>query len=124
MSYDSVLIQIQKGAISPVYMLYGKEDYLKKELLKALQGKLGLTDNNNLSLDNIDARETTGASIVEKAETFPFLSEKRLVIVHGIDANPKLEAGTALASYLSSPSPFTCLVSLHVKLIKEKSFSV
>jgi DNA polymerase-3 subunit delta len=68
---------------------------------------LGASVDFNFSLfygDSASARE-----IVETAETYPMLSRRRLVVVKNAESLPEGEL-KSLESYLSSPSPTTCLV--------------
>jgi len=100
--------------IPPVRLLYGEEDYLLEEALRAqVDAALGGADRT-LNLDVLNGGETDAREIVDRASSFPMTGERRVVVVREAD---RLAAGDLelLAAYCESPSPSTCLVLVGTK---------
>ncbi len=102
----------------PVYLFVG-EDRLKRDaLLSRMEeriGKLGDISLNETVFNgsDIDAPDEVAAACA----TFPFLSEKRLVVVKEIDRASKA-VQESICAYLESPSETTVLVMVGDKLAK------
>ena len=114
MNHTAFFDQVKKGAISPVYLMEGPEEYIKQQALTALCKALlpaGLEEMNRADLADPAADE-----LIAAAETLPFMGEKRVVVVREcslLTASRKSEdedKATAYADYLSRVSPTTCLV--------------
>lgn len=70
---------VQKGTVSGVYLMEGTEENLKSDTLAKLRKAIlpeGLEQLNEAVMENPAA-----ADIMAAAETMPFMSDKRLVIV-------------------------------------------
>ena len=70
---------MQKGTVSGAYMMEGTEENLKSDALSRLRKAIlpeGLEQLNEAVMEN-----PTAADIMAAAETMPFMSDKRLVIV-------------------------------------------
>ncbi|HZT43376.1 MAG TPA: DNA polymerase III subunit delta [Chthonomonadaceae bacterium] len=68
-------------ALQPVYLFYGEEDGLKQEALAALKRHVVAAD---FDLEELDAGATADA-ILAAAGQIPFGSERRLVVVTGLE---------------------------------------
>ncbi len=122
MNYQKFLLNLEGGRISPLYLFSGPEEFLKEEVLKKLRDSLLPPGTVDLNYHLFYGKEDSGARIVEAASTFPFLSEKRLVVVkegEKLGVADKKE----LLRYAQSPSPFTCLVLLIDKIDRRESLS-
>lgn len=117
MKKGEFLAQIKRGEISPLYLFLG-EKYEQEKALKTLKDILfkGQEDLLDFNYDLLYGDEIQASSIIDLANTFPLKSQRRLVIVRGIDQLPKRER-EILASHLDEEMPsFTCLVTLCEKL--------
>ena len=88
MNWNEFYRQIKDGSFSPVYLFDGPEEYVKREALDALRGKLlppGLETLNDTVLENVTAQQITDA-----AETLPVMCDRRIVTVR--DWAPLLSA--------------------------------
>ena len=88
---------IKNGTWKPVYLLYGEERYLRNRYRDKLKEAIGAADMNltvfSGNAGNINIRE-----VIELAETLPFFSEKRLIVLE--DSNFAKESCDALADYI------------------------
>gem|GEM_PF-51870 len=84
MDYTALDKSLQRQVISPVYLFYGEETYMRDFYLNRF--KLLIPEEyRDFNLDILDGRETGIETIVNIAGTLPFLSDKRLVIVKNAD---------------------------------------
>ena len=115
MSYMEVLKKIKKNDLAPVYFIYGSEAYfienLKNQLIEKIAG------NNEDSLSVYDLEEISIEDVVNDAETYPFFSDRKLVIATNpvfLKAKPdKLPFEhdiSALEKYIMSPVDYSTLV--------------
>lgn len=73
-----------KPALRPVYLFFGEEDSLKQEALDALRRHVIVEDFADFDMETLDAG-ASAESILAAAGQMPFGSERRLVIVKGIE---------------------------------------
>lgn len=100
---------IASGLLHGVYLMEGTEEQLKDAALAALRKAVlmeGMEDLDEAVLDN-----PTADAIIAGAETLPFMSPKRLIIVRDYPAlSGRSEADEKLLSYLQSVPDSTVLV--------------
>ncbi len=73
---------IERGRFSPVYLLYGTEQYLLNETKQKMIAGALQEEELDFNLSVFDLEETPIEVALEDAETFPFLGERRLVFLH------------------------------------------
>ncbi len=109
------LAELKKGNISPVYLLYGPESYLRDQAIERLKKYVLPPGGEQLNYDVLDGSTMSGQEIVTIAVSTSFLAGRRLVLVR----SPKLFEAKAekneqdikhLLDYLAYPYAGTCLV--------------
>lgn len=70
---------IKKGEFKSVYLLYGEEEYLKKQYRDRLRNAIAGDDTINYSY--FDSDNASVKEIIDVCETLPFFAEKRLVVM-------------------------------------------
>ncbi|WP_353855178.1 DNA polymerase III subunit delta [Bacillus sp. Bos-x628] len=110
---------LKKGDIHPVYCLYGKETYLLQETAVKLRQAVVDEETKDFNYSVFDMEEVSLEQAVTDAETFPFMGERRLVVIKNpyfLTAEKKKEKIehplSVLESYLEEPAPYTILVLL------------
>ncbi|MBQ7613611.1 MAG: DNA polymerase III subunit delta [Butyrivibrio sp.] len=108
---------IANGTFKPCYLLYGDEAYLRMQnrdkLVKALGGAANSMNFNRYEGDNISPTE-----IIDMAETMPFLSDRRVILVEN---SGFFKSGCPeLAEYLKSPSETTLFIFVEKEVDKRK----
>lgn len=109
--------KISKKQLDPVYLLFGTEAFLINETKQLLIEHVLSEEEKDFNFSVYDLEETPIEAALEDAETFPFIGEKRLIILQ----NPvfltsekqkgKVEHNLAkLEDYLSQPSPYSIVV--------------
>jgi len=110
----------------PVYLVKGSDDVLRGEALTKLLDELVGTEDRSLVLDefDLDVLDVAGAEglsgpqldqaklavAIGGAQTLPFLTERRIVVVRRAARFTKAAEITALTAYLDDPLPTTVLV--------------
>ncbi|MDR2427635.1 MAG: DNA polymerase III subunit delta, partial [Endomicrobium sp.] len=94
---------------SPAYLFAGEEAYLIDLCLNKIEKLLAVDDLNR---EVFYASDSTSEDILNAVFTLPFLSDKRLIIVKGVN---KMRATDAehITKYLSNTSDTSCLVLLY-----------
>jgi DNA polymerase-3 subunit delta len=103
--------------LKSVYLIYGSEELLLERAVKRLRDRLAAVADLDFNLEAFDGGATSSDEIVNAANTMPFMSDRRLVIVRDVD---KLDAAAleALAAYARDPAPSTCLVLVATKVAR------
>ncbi len=110
--------QLKKNKIEPIYLLYGTESFLINETKQLLIQNVLSDEEIDFNLATYDLEETPIEVAIEDAETFPFMGEKRLVILQNpIFLTSEKQKGKAvehnlarLEAYLAEPAPYSVLV--------------
>lgn len=130
MSYMDVLKQIKKKQIAPIYFFYGSESFFLQQLKQQLIEKVAANDEDSLAV--YDLEEVPIEAAIGDAETYPFFSERKLVIAENpvfLKAKPdKLTFEhdlLALERYLAAPVDYTVLVIIapYEKIDERKKIS-
>lgn len=72
--------QIKSGNFKQFYLLYGSEEYLKKLYRDKLKAAI-LKSDNEMNYSHFDGKEADPVKIAESANTLPFFSDYRLIVV-------------------------------------------
>ncbi|MCX7570792.1 DNA polymerase III subunit delta [Tumebacillus sp. DT12] len=115
-SIRDVMQELKKGIVQPVYLLYGMEALLIDEMVTSIQQRAlpgGIDDFNSMKF-HYDEQPVQLA--VQEAETLPFMSERKFVLIHNCGAfttakSPRVDHNTdALQAYLENPAPYSTVV--------------
>jgi DNA polymerase-3 subunit delta len=97
------------AALLPVYLIFGKEELLIERALRRLRDMVEAEGNPDFDFDTFSGTTAKADDIIASANTLPFLSPRRLVIVRDADKMTADELGL-LAQYAKDPSPAATLV--------------
>lgn len=115
-----LLKALKGGAISPVYLLHGEEDFLADEAEEAIVHTCLTETERHFNLDVLYGNESDARDVMARASSFPMGAERRVVVVRDVDRqqNRKL-----LAAYVEEPSPSSVLILQATKPdFREKPF--
>lgn len=111
LSLDELSRSLEKGAFDPAYYLYGDEDVLKDEAIRALADAALDPATRDFNLDQRAAGELDLETLNALVNTPPMLASRRLVVVRGVgELRRRPKAREWLARYLDAPNPSTVLV--------------
>ncbi len=99
-----LLEDIKAKSFKLAYVLYGKEDYLRKQYKDKLVEAL-LDPEDSMNIHYVQGKNIDIAKLIDLSETMPFLSERRVIVVE--DSGFFKSNADALVSYLESPSETT-----------------
>ena len=107
--YQDFLSSLKQQRISPLYLFYGEEELLIQEALDLVIDAVVEPGARDFNFNVLYCRDSAAPDIVNLAQTLPFMSEKRLVIVKDVDSFKAADL-EVIVPYLNDPSPSTCLV--------------
>ncbi|MEC0271049.1 DNA polymerase III subunit delta [Paenibacillus anseongense] len=117
MDAKRALKDIQAGRQAPVYLCYGPEKYKMREFIQVLTDSLIEPEHKEFAVSKFDLSEISLSSVLEDAETLPFMVPKKLVIAKnalfftGAKESNKIEHQLdRLTDYLKSPAEHTVVV--------------
>jgi DNA polymerase-3 subunit delta len=120
---------IKQGSISPIYVCHGTESYLMNEYIERLLEHLAGPEHREMAVVRFDTGETPLDSIIEEAETLPFLVPSKIVLVRdsvlfasGKESSRIEHRPERLLAYMGQPSETAVLVFIvpHEKLDERK----
>ena len=107
-----------KAQLLPAYLIVGEDTLKAEEALRRLTDRVAQEGDLDFNREVFDgAQGAEGQAIVEAANTLPFLSDLRLVVVKNAEKLPK-ESSELLVSYLADPNPTTVMALVAGKLAK------
>lgn len=109
LKYRELIAGLKQGRVLPLYLFFGDEEFLIQEAVDLIIEKAVDPGGRDFNFATVYCRETGAVELVNLCQTFPFLSERRLVIAREIEAY-KADDIETLTGYLKDPSPYTCLV--------------
>ena len=121
---------IRSGQIDPVYLISGPESYFIEKTLDLLKDKV---TEGELELSHFDLEEVPVDYVIEEADTFPFFSDRKLIIAKNATFLKAAERGKekidhnlkALEAWLKNPpgSSVTVFVAPYEKLDERKKMT-
>jgi DNA polymerase-3 subunit delta len=66
------------------YLFHGDDDFTREQEVAALRAKMGDSDNGDLNTSEFDGEAAEVQAILNAVSSYPFLSDRRLVIVKGM----------------------------------------
>ena len=98
---------IKSGQLNHIYLLYGEEAYLRKQYKERLKKALA-PEEDSMNYSYFEGKDSSAGEVIDLAETMPFLSDKRAII---IENSPFFKSeGEKVAEYLNAVPETTYLV--------------
>ncbi len=130
MNHRDALNELRSGTLRPVYLIYGGEPFLEEEILREIRAQAVSPETSDFNYHAFDPAPDQLEQALSVAQTQPFFSERRLVVVRDcpvfLASRKKQDAGEGeeeggksaageeqLLAYLKAPVPSTCLVFLN-----------
>jgi DNA polymerase-3 subunit delta len=116
-SLDSLLGELRRSELRPVYALVGAETLLAEEAVAALVEAVVPPASRDFNLNVYSGDDEAARQFLAQARSYPFLAERRLVVVRRFEKlTLKDRAEAALLEYLEKPTSSTVLVLVATKL--------
>lgn len=81
---------IKKREFVPFYLLYGEEDYLKKQMKDRLVSSL-VPEGDTMNVTFFEGKKINQEELLDLAETLPFFSEKRVLVLDHTELGKKCD---------------------------------
>ena len=106
---------IKMGQLKNVYLLYGTEDYLKRQYRDKLKHAL-VEPDDTMNFSAYEGKDINPKELIDLSETLPFFKEKRMILVEnsGFFKN----SWDDLAEYMSQVPESTCFVFVEEEVDK------
>ena len=125
-SYEEIKRQIKERRIDPLYLLVGEEQYLQERIIRLLFDSLGDAGRQFnvavLSMAGDASSKATAAQVVDTANQFPMMGDRRIVVVRDFE-KLKEEDCDLLLEYLKRPSPSSTVIFQAVSLDQRRKIS-
>jgi DNA polymerase-3 subunit delta len=96
------------------YIFYGDEELLRSEAVSSLRARMAEEDLGDLNTSSLDGRDLPLEELINACNTLPFLTQRRMVIVHDMlsryDRAGAAQEAQRLADYLPNMPETTRLV--------------
>lgn len=112
MNHTEFFKALKNNELKPVYFFTGTEQYVMSSALKQLEDMVVPQDMRDVNLSRFDA-DASGNTIAEACETFPFFTDKRMVVVENCAFTVfpgRSDNEDMLIEYLKNPLDSTVLV--------------
>lgn len=109
--------------IKSLYLCYGKESYMKNQYVDQIKNQIIDPSYEIMNLETHDGKGISVDQIIDFAETMPFMSERRLMIIKesGLFKSGKKDESTRLADYIDGLPKTVCLVFMESEIDKRMS---
>lgn len=106
---------IKMGQLKNVYLLYGTEDYLKRQYRDKLKHAL-VEPDDTMNFSAYEGKDINPKELIDLSETLPFFKEKRMILVEnsGFFKN----SCDDLTEYMSQVPESTCFVFVEEEVDK------
>lgn len=111
----------KNGEFGRCYLFFGPETYLIRDYETTLTKALLPEGTEMMNHDIFEEKRATAAAIMEAAETFPFLNDRRLVTIRNSEFFQKggrKEEGEKLKEFLANIPETTCILFVEEKVEK------
>ncbi len=107
---------IEKKSYPPILLLFGEEEFLLESAYEKLISSMFPNRANEFDFEVFDGESANLESVVDSCLSYPFISEKRVVVVKNFEllapgkTLKKNDEYKSFAKYLDSPQPTTVLI--------------
>ncbi len=108
-SPDGLAAALAAGKPDRTYLLFGENDFLKEESLRAIVEQLSDAGTRDFNLDVFRGSDTEEGQLSTALDALPMMATRRIVVIRDIAALKK-GARAVLDRYLASPAADTVLV--------------
>ena len=106
---------IKNGQFKKLYLLYGDEDYLKKQYRDKLVHAL-VAEGDTMNFAKYDGQNVSVGELIDLAETLPFFAERRVILV--TDSGFFKSSEEQLALYFAEIQDTTCMIFVESEVDK------
>ena len=86
-NYNASVSALRAEGPAGLYLIWGPEDYLADRFFEEIKKLCITSEADDFSYRRLDERDFSALSLREAVDSVPFLSERSLVEVRGVDIN-------------------------------------
>lgn len=110
------LIQdLKNQTYKQMYLLYGEEDYLRKQYRDKLKAAL-VAEGDTMNYHYYEGKDINVGEIIDLAETLPFFADRRVIILE--NSGLCKSGGDTLAEYLKQPAESVLFILVETQIDK------
>lgn len=106
---------IKSGQFKQIYLLYGEEAYLRRQYRDKLKSALS-PEGDTMNTHYFEGKDVNISQIIDLAETLPFLSERRVIIIE--NSGLFKSGGETFAEYIKTLCETTYFVIVESEMDK------
>lgn len=106
---------IKERQFQNIYLLYGEEDYLRKQYRDRLVRAL-IDSEDTMNYRYLEGKDISVEKLIDLAQTMPFLAERRVIVVE--NSGFFKSAQDKLADYLKEVPDTTCFIFVEAQIDK------
>lgn len=114
---ESASTSTSNAPLRETYAILGEQSFLRDQAVERLKQRIAEAGELELNYDQFDATTADPSDIIAAANTLPFMSPHRLIVVTNIH-QAKKDFLDALGAYAQKPSSTTVLAVVGEKLVK------
>lgn len=120
-THETIVRDVRAGKIAPVYYLMGEEPYYIDKVSDFLVQMLLSSEDRDFNLDIVYGADVTIGQIIELAQAYPMMADRRVVLVREAQMLRSLDG---LEQYVQHYTPSTVLVLCHKHGVLDKRKAV
>ena len=110
------LIQdLKSETYKPMYLLFGEEDYLRKQYRDKLKAAL-VAEGDTMNYHYYEGKDINVGEIIDLAETLPFFADRRVIVLE--NSGLCKSGGDMLAEYLKTPAESVLFILVETQIDK------
>ena len=110
------LIQdLKNQTYKPMYLLFGEEDYLRKQYRDKLKAAL-VAEGDTMNYHYYEGKDINVGEVIDLAETLPFFADRRVIILE--NSGLCKSGGDVLAEYLKQPAESVLFILVETQIDK------
>lgn len=118
---EDVIRALERGKLAPFYLFYGQNEFIIERVLGRIRNEYIPENARDFNMEICYGGESSPVDVVGRAQTVPFLSSNRLIILRRADVY-KADQLNKFIPYLEKPVDSTCLIFLSAKTDFKKKF--
>ena len=112
---------IDKKKLPSLVFVFGEEEYLITESLKLIKAHVVDEGTEDFNYDPFFAGDVEAAKVVDTVETLPMMSQRRLVVLRGVE-KLKEKSWEQMFPIIDDPVSSCCFVIVSSKVDKRKKY--
>ncbi|MGL5259015.1 MAG: DNA polymerase III subunit delta [Lachnospiraceae bacterium] len=112
---QGIINDIKDCNFKTIYLLFGEEDYLRKQYKNRLTKAL-ISEDDTMNYHYFYGKNNSLTEVIDLAETLPFLAQRRVIVLENTELLKK--GGDLIADYLTNISESTTIIFVEREIDK------